>query len=223
MRPCCKLQMQSLVAGLIVCGLSTAAMAQQFDPLFDATGLQSNHSYQDSNFEHIDPFNGSVILTFTDLTLPGNAGMNLTWQRVHNSKLQGGWTFGVPGVPMSIGQADKRDTNPGVEPPLPVYFTADGGQHPAIYTLTSFDKTITKEFWQFDRTTHLLSLPNGWIGEFALLDTTGSTDDNALGVDTRYITKLSDQFGNALVFTYSTAVSPPQLTRIDQQLVACTN
>jgi hypothetical protein len=37
-------------------------------------------------FEHIDALTGSLVLTFTDLVLPGNGGHNFVWQRTYNSK-----------------------------------------------------------------------------------------------------------------------------------------
>src|SRR5437660_6614804 len=87
-----------IVATALVLGLPVVALAQT-DPGFNAPGFQKNRDYlHDLSFEHVDVFSGNVILSFTDLSLPGNAGVDLTWTRVHNSKLQGGWTFGIPGV-----------------------------------------------------------------------------------------------------------------------------
>src|SRR5205814_5765284 len=105
----------------------------QTDPVFDAMGFQQNRAYESQfEFEHIDPFIGNVILAFTDLTLPGNAGMDLRWERVHNSKVQGGgWTFGVPGLPMFILHADVRlQSN---ERPMPIFVTSDGATHATAY------------------------------------------------------------------------------------------
>lgn len=36
-------------------------------------------------WEHVDPFTGNVILRFTDVVLPGNAGFDLVVQRTYNS------------------------------------------------------------------------------------------------------------------------------------------
>ena len=51
-------------------------------PTFDARGF-SEHREAGSllPFEHIDPFTGNLLLTFTDLRLPGNAGFDLVIQR----------------------------------------------------------------------------------------------------------------------------------------------
>lgn len=50
--------------------------------------LRTTHAV--APFEHVDPFSGNLLLTFTDLELPGNAGMSLRVQRVYNSKMSDG-------------------------------------------------------------------------------------------------------------------------------------
>jgi hypothetical protein len=56
-------------------------------PVFDATGFQQNRDYfSQLPFEHIDTLTGGLVLTFTDLMLPGNAGRELRIQRAYNSK-----------------------------------------------------------------------------------------------------------------------------------------
>ncbi len=40
-------------------------------------------------WEHIDTYTGNVVLSFTDLVLPGNAGFNLAIQRIFNTN--DGW------------------------------------------------------------------------------------------------------------------------------------
>jgi len=205
---------------LLICVLVLSRTARaQSDPIFDAKGFQQNHDYtHDFTFERIDPFIGNVILTFTDFSFPGNGGLDLTWQRVHNSKLQGGWSFGLPGVPMSIGQADLRTVLPGQEPPLPIYFMADGGEHKTFYVVPqNANVVISKEFLRFDRTTHSIAMPNGWTAHYDVLDTTDSTPQNPLGRDTRYLTHLEDRFGNSLNLAYDTTAIP-RLTSITHDL-----
>src|SRR5262249_40052568 len=54
--------------------------------VFDQNGFGVNHgSYTVLPYEYIDPLSGNLILVVTDLTLPGNAGLNLSVQRVYNS------------------------------------------------------------------------------------------------------------------------------------------
>ena len=56
--------------------------------IFDAKGFDPKREYlTELPFEHIDPMTGSVLLTFTDLVLPGNAGFDLPIQRTYNSKV----------------------------------------------------------------------------------------------------------------------------------------
>lgn len=69
-----------------LCGWHTGpAHAQSSDnPILDASGFQQNRDYfNDVSFEHIDTLSGNVILTFTDLVLPGNAGRDLRFQRTY--------------------------------------------------------------------------------------------------------------------------------------------
>jgi YD repeat-containing protein len=218
---------------LMVLGTSTIAHAQA-DPVLDAKGFQQNRGYvSDFEFEHIDPFSGSLLLTFTDVSLPGNAGMDLRFERVHNSKSYGltsSWTFGIAGVPMFISQAevvDFRGVPLALQPPpeqgLPVFYTSDGARHGTFWNGPVTDEflapapVISKEFWRYDRATHLLTLPNGWIARYDVLDTVADFSENPRTFGTRYVTGIQDPFGNALEFSYGTS-SPPRLGSITQQL-----
>src|SRR5688572_18359407 len=50
-------------------------------------GLRADRSYfSPLPFEHFDPSNGNVVLTFTDLELPGNGGRSLRFTRTYNSQ-----------------------------------------------------------------------------------------------------------------------------------------
>ena len=94
------------IAALLICR-PTLALAQQH-PALDAPGFQQHRDYfSEMPFENIDAMSGGLILTFTDLVLPGNAGRELKFQRTYNSK-GGVWTFGIAGVALRIS-----------DPPLP--------------------------------------------------------------------------------------------------------
>ena len=70
-----------------------------FDELYDAPGFDP-HRDTISSFpnEHIDPFTGGLILTFEDIRLPGNGGLDPVIQRTFNSKNTcNAWT-GTPGA-----------------------------------------------------------------------------------------------------------------------------
>ena len=61
------------VMSIFFVGLDARTLLAQ-DELFDVTAAQRAHgSVSELPFEHIDMSSGSVVLTFTDLVLPGNA------------------------------------------------------------------------------------------------------------------------------------------------------
>ena len=104
----------------IVTTLFAADAWAQNDPVFDAKGFQQNHDYFSAlPFEHVDTVTGGLVLTFTDLVLPGNAGRDLRFQRSYNSK-GGQWTFGIAGLVLQVGKShyevykSKRDFENGV-------------------------------------------------------------------------------------------------------------
>lgn len=55
---------------------------------YDETGFRLNKTYiRYSPQESINPFSGNLILSYTDIVLPGNGGLDLKIQRIYNSKL----------------------------------------------------------------------------------------------------------------------------------------
>ncbi len=55
---------------------------------YDETGFRSNRTYIEySTQEHVNPFSGNLILSHTDVFLPGNGGLDLKIQRTYNSKI----------------------------------------------------------------------------------------------------------------------------------------
>jgi Domain of unknown function (DUF6531) len=64
------------------------------DELYDAPGLDSNReTFSSMPNENIDTFTGGLILSFEDIRLPGNGGLDLVIQRTYNSKNTcNGWT-----------------------------------------------------------------------------------------------------------------------------------
>jgi YD repeat-containing protein len=75
---------------LFACGLAaacTVCVAQEVIPdFYKGPGLQPNRSYVNQSFnEHIDPFNGSLGLHYTDVRIPGNGGFDITVSRSYNS------------------------------------------------------------------------------------------------------------------------------------------
>jgi hypothetical protein len=103
----------------------SAPAAAQDQPGVEATGLSSTRAYLSVlPWESIDVYSGSLVLTYTDLVLPGNAGFDLAVTRVYNSKRQGGWRIG-PGM---IRYADAGSPG-GHSTWNPKVVTADGAEH----------------------------------------------------------------------------------------------
>ncbi|HJS74698.1 MAG TPA: DUF6531 domain-containing protein, partial [Vicinamibacteria bacterium] len=195
---------------------------QQFDPLeaFNANGFDQNRDYFSGlPMEHIDPMSGNLILTFTDLVLPGNAGFDLRIQRVYNSKIYRnfhsmGDTLGEDspaGVGWSIhlGRVLDPEGNPVVE-------MSDGSRHPTYRHIDNSGRFITKEYWVYDRDLSVptLSLTNGVVYKFG-----------AYIAGVRQVTEIVDPFGNRIVVTYGNAASGEPadgIKRITQYLSSTT-
>jgi YD repeat-containing protein len=148
------------LACIMSCGAPASA---QSDPIFDAAGFQQNRDYfSQAPFENIDTLSGSLVLTFTDLVLPGNAGRDLRFQRTYNSKL-GGWNFGLAGWVMQVHDSPGPDpTSQNRDSFLPHLITADGADHQTGWISgTDTQWVITAQFWKYDRTNRALYLPDG--------------------------------------------------------------
>lgn len=159
----------TLLATLLALAPAWRADAQS-DPIFTAAGFQQNHDYfSAAPGEHIDSNTGALVLTFTDLVLPGNNGSELRFQRTYNSKT-GRWTFGIAGVPTRV-RFDEIPPNSGagVVMSARTAWTADGGAHYAIYSPPDCAGAggcryyQTKEFWLLDTIAHKVFMPDGVI------------------------------------------------------------
>lgn len=185
-------------------------------PVFDDRGFNQNRAYfTPLPVEHIDPMTGNVLLTFTDLALPGNAGLDLKIQRTYNSKIyrdyqgQGdtpgedswaglGWTLHMGRVidPFST-------TRPIIEMP-------DGSRHPCYRRtpdpiLTPSEGFLTRDHWFFymKNGKGYLNLPTGVVYTFERL-----THITTLG-DVLYATEIKDPYGNTITVKYMTGASAP--------------
>jgi YD repeat-containing protein len=200
-------------------GSASLAVAQGSDPTFDASGFQKGRdTFSQLPFEHVDTLTGNLILTFTDVALPGNAGLDLRFQRTYNSK-SGLWTFGLAGVPMRILNADEITHPFPFEPKLPQLQLADGGKHEVTTTAENSHVFVSREFWRFDQLAHEVLLPNGLVCEFGYLDSREQDPDTAPnGHNVRYLTAVRDLFGNRLELSYQDTPSVPVLSQIHQEL-----
>ena len=176
MRHGCRRRFRVLRA--ITCGVAVLAAGAAgrvlADDMFDATGFdRKRETFTQLPYEHIDPMTGNLILTFTDLVLPGNAGFDLKIQRTYNSKIYRnyetqGTTLGEDtwvgvGWTMHLGRVfnpHSTDTAP------PVIEMSDGSRHKTYTYILDSGKFVTREFWIYDRNTNTLKLPNGLVYTF---------------------------------------------------------
>ena len=78
---------RALLLGAIGLGPATPALAQA-EQATAALGIGANHgSLSFAPWEQIDTFTGNVLLSFSDVDLPGPAGFNLTIRRHYNGKV----------------------------------------------------------------------------------------------------------------------------------------
>jgi YD repeat-containing protein len=191
------------------------------DQVFDAWGFNQNRDYfSQLPYEHIDPMTGNLLLTFTDVVLPGNAGFDLRIQRTYNSKIyrdynDKGDTLGEDswaGVGWTLLVA--RVLNPFF-PNKPIIEMADGSRHQTYNHVSGNGTFITRDFWQYRSVPNpVLSLPNGVTYSFGRQATIGGLGTVLLATEVR------DPFGNRVVIEYASGVNvpPDALTRITQFL-----
>jgi YD repeat-containing protein len=194
----------SLCTTLIAICISVNVATAQNDSAVGVTGFQQNRDYfSELPFENVDTFSGSLVLTFTDLVLPGNAGRELRFQRTYNSKTRGDgqWSFGVAGVVMKI--SDPLLPPVGTEVELvrtPTFFTTDGAEQrttwlhqPVTGSQASIDSTLnwvsSSRFGRYNRAARMLYLPDGTICTY-----------EAPSASLRRVHTCTDSFGNRVRF-----------------------
>src|SRR5215470_9309570 len=151
--PCLLLQPIPLRRAFHACVLATivtlvgtpGALAQDPPNLLHSGGFAADHNwFSPFDWEHFDAVTGNIMLTFTDLVLPGNAGRQLQIGRVFNSNHNGvarsQWQFGFPGMVMSITEKSDPPDNTYFHDDIssityytPIFFMADGAQHKTTY------------------------------------------------------------------------------------------
>lgn len=117
------------------CQTVLAAEIPETDELYQGAGIATNTAvYGNESNESIDPFTGQLVRTYTDLTLPGNGGLDLSIQRAYYSKLLQ-WK-------LSFGRIKKADNLVTIELP-------DGSLHYGYQESASDNENfITKDFWK---------------------------------------------------------------------------
>jgi len=185
-------------------------------PVFDARGFDPEREFlSELPYEHVDPMTGNLLLTFTDLVLPGNAGFDLRIQRTYNSKIyenytSGGWvgfredSWAGIGWSLHFGRVSRFPGLPTL--PGPVIEMPDGSQHQAYRHKDGvFGHYITRDYWTFeDRSpAPILRLPNGLVYTFGRV-VNGPRPTEV----THYVTEIRDPFGNTLTVNYAPAPAP---------------
>jgi RHS repeat-associated protein len=203
----------TLATALVIAVLSGSAgrMQSSSDPSYGPVALQPQRGYfSQLPFEHVDMVNGNLLLTFTDLVLPGNAGMDLRFVRSFNrNPYDGKWLFGFAGVPTWL--VSVNGPSPADPAAYPTLVMADGSRHQAMAT-DNFSTPwyasvfLTKEFWRYTKATRTLELPNGWVATY---DTT--SEGNAM------LVAVHDAYGNQLTPAWeSGSIYPKRLTSVTQ-------
>jgi YD repeat-containing protein len=214
---CRQVSLPALLAALVAVAMPAAATAQS---LFGDTGFSGQRgTYSALPSEHVDPFSGNLIVTVTDLALPGNAGLDLRVTRSYNSKFHRDFehddrsvdersAVGV-GWRMHFGRVlHAESTSPGAT----TIETPDGASG-ALYQTGAFPEGwITRGFVRYNRATHTAKLPNGVTYVFGHLAESGGPRG-----DVRYVTSVTDVYGNSLTYTYQGPV-PGSITHITQTL-----
>jgi RHS repeat-associated protein len=182
---------------LFVCLLAHSARsaAPQAPPAsaFDPVGLQPSRGYfSQLPFEAVDMVNGHLTLRFTDLVLPGNAGLDLRLTRTYNRDAWGGaWFFGFTDVPVRVASPVAPPPPPPGEqqdPWKPWLIMGDGSSRelnadvlPGVF--------VTDDFWKYDPDARTLCLPNGWVATY---EPTGNPSGGIMLVE------VHDPYGNAI-------------------------
>ena len=198
----------SVVLGLLGTLFASHAAAQTTLEL-DRIGLQHHRDYlRLQPFEQIDTQASNLIVTLSDLVLPGNAGHDLRFQLTYNSESDTGnamWRFGIAGTPMKVLQ-EQSWPMPGSTVPntleatraiTPILEMADGARYRTVFTQmplsnnrNTMNEVWTSRFWRYHRDTHILELPDGTI----------CTYDSGSG----RLTQIADAYGNLVTLTWST-------------------
>lgn len=197
----------SIALALLVPG--PRASAQNGHPVADAPGAKPHRALFGSlPFERIDTLTGNVLLTFTDIRLPGNGGLDVVIERTYNSKT-GTWSVGLGGLPNVIewpnGPAPPNQVYPpphhgdipaGYSEQFPRLMMNDGAVHrlyPEVQpTWTTAPQSFkSASFWRYDAPSRTLQLPSG--------------------VEARYngngqLVEVNDPFGNQLLVSWAIGI-----------------
>jgi len=197
-----------LVALGLVLGAALSAGAQS--PIEEpfTNGFKSGRSYfSPEPWESYDPVSGNVLLTFTDLVLPGNAGRALSIQRTFNNQVSGDaaqvsrWTFGFPGIVMRVIEKPVppnwafEDDPFNITYTTPTFVMGDGSTRPTMYisrpaaATAATAEVVSTDFYRYDRQYHFIKMPDGTVCYY--------------DPQTGRLTSFADPFGNTVQLVWT--------------------
>ncbi|WP_435100294.1 hypothetical protein [Arhodomonas sp. AD133] len=202
---------RTVMLAMLVCGVATKASGAIRD-YYNEPGLNPLRETINDNFnEHIDPFSGILQLSFTDVFIPGDGGLDLKIRRVYTNPQETfldyspygyGWRIHFGRIVVSRANDDKicsqnswdtsvRD-NPSLELP-------DGSRHLLVLADYHEPELITRNFWaaDCDGDEIIVRSPDGVRYEM----THWSTGRDMISV---YTTRIEDPNGNSIDIQYET-------------------
>jgi YD repeat-containing protein len=180
-----RLAVGSLLTTVAAICAVTAANAQSTAP--NEPGFQPNRDYLALlPWESIDTSNNNVILTFTDLVLPGNGGRELRFERMFSNVVAPAeqpagpqWRFGISGVPMRVIERSyivepiPPDNVEAERNTTPYFWMLDGSRLKTTYVVppdpansSTLVNVRTHDFWFYHRPSRTLRIPDGTIAEY---------------------------------------------------------
>lgn len=202
----------SLMPSLLV---SAAEEVFEEETFYGTRGFNPHRKYVNRAFnEHVDPYTGNLLLTYTDIYLPGDGGLDLKIQRTYNSKIRkektGVWDvtdddliecdYAGIGWGLHLGKVyplSQLRPTPAVEMP-------DGSVHPAFLAPDSTERQ-TKELWKYEeiQETNVLyayvTLKNATAYRFRLSGTwkdENGRDVTKIGASWYPVESITDVYGN---------------------------
>jgi hypothetical protein len=182
----------SLVAVIVALGTTSGVGRALQSPgagAFAPVGTQSTRGYfSQLPFESVDMVNGNLTLTFTDLVLPGNAGMDLRITRTYRHQRGPGelaWTISFTDVPIAVNLHSDPQYPALFKPGLVMADRSTKKLHENVVA----GYWITSNFWRYDATARTLHLPDGRVATYQ------QTGDPWGGI---HLDHIEDPYGNRI-------------------------
>ena len=201
--PALRPRRRSLVLPLLAWLASASIVAAQNNP-FNSDGFPAARgTYGSFPYEQVDPLSGNLIVAVTDLSLPGPIPLSVS--RSYNSKFHADFEHGNQAIdewsPVGVGWRLHfgRVLHAGSTTSGQTVIEGTDGGGGALYQTSAYaEGWITKGFARYNRANHTARFPNGMTYTFGHIGETSGPRGQV-----RYVTAISDQFGNSVTFTYA--------------------